>query len=228
QWISGHSWGVQAARLDGLIRRFYAARRGAAPVTSLRRRRRSGGRPSIGPMRAASLAARLAQPPPPSLCLADGPPRPEIPGVAIEWLAVMRVGPAGRRTADGIVAEAGRSGHLVYGPYATLAAGCYRARVHLAAPANAAAPAPPLATIEAVAAQGRRFLAQRALCDADTLGSRHELAFQIEPGDGEAVELRVWSSGAVPLTVVSIAIERIVPVPAADPPVRQMAVAASE
>jgi len=138
---------------------------------------------------------------------------PEICGVAIEWLPAMRVGSAGERREAGICARPGQPGHLVYGPYVKLGAGDYRVRVHWRAgrPTRHVPPGQPVATIEVVSRYGKTYLAQRQLRAEDCLRPEYEVMFHIgaRPTPAFPVEVRVWTGGAVPLTVSSITVERI-------------------
>jgi hypothetical protein len=138
---------------------------------------------------------------------------PEICGVQIEWLPVMKVGRAGERRHAGICAKPGQTGHLLYGPYVKLGAGDYRVRVRWSAgrPARTVPRFQPVATIEAVSRYGKTYLAQRQLRVEDTLSPEHEILFHIagRPPPSFPIEVRVWTSGAVPLTVSSITVERI-------------------
>ena len=69
----------------------------------------------------------------------------------------------------------------------------------------------PVATIEAVSGYGKNYLAQRQLRVEDYIHPEHELLFYIiaKPPPAFPIEVRVWTSGAVPLTVSSITVERI-------------------
>jgi hypothetical protein len=69
----------------------------------------------------------------------------------------------------------------------------------------------PVATIEAVSRHGKTYLAQRQLRVEDYVGPEHELLFHIAGRSSPAlpIEVRVWTSGAVPLTLSSITVERI-------------------
>ena len=136
---------------------------------------------------------------------------PQARGTAVEWLPVMQVGPAGERNEAGISARTGEAGHLAYGPYAKLSAGDYRLRVGWSAgpPLRAVPPDEAVATIEAVSRYGRTYLAQRTLRIEDYDQPEHDLPFRVvgAPSPATTVEVRVWTSGVVPLTLRSIAIE---------------------
>lgn len=218
-WTRSNSWMAQAGRLDSIIRGAFAQRHTVAAVPPVTAQRQSPSRdaPPDEEVPLLALAERaamaLAAPPQPPLTRPPAP-RPEKGGGAVEWLPVMGVGPAGERTAAGINGAAGQAGHLVYGPYARLGAGDYRVRMRWqAAPAAARlSPGTVLATLEAVATHGQTYLAQRALTLAALGRSEHDLRFRIEATAAlpwQAVEVRVWTSGLVPLTVSSITIERI-------------------
>lgn len=220
-WIGRHSWRVEAARLDAIIRGAWAQRRGVAPAPDPPPPGEPVPQPpSREPERelvalAERAAAKLREPPPPPLIRAPSL-RPIAGGGAVEWLPSMQVGPAGKRTAAGIEGAAGQAGHLVYGPYARLLAGDYRVRVRceVGQPAAPWLPETPVATIEAVSGHGQTYLAQRELTHAAGGSAEHDLEFRIEAtatSMRQAVEVRVWTNGLVPLTVASIAIERIGP-----------------
>jgi hypothetical protein len=138
---------------------------------------------------------------------------PEICGVAIDWLPAMRVGRAGERRHAGICAKPGEAGHLVYGPYVRLGAGDYRVRVHWRAgrPTRHVPRGQPVATIEVVSHYGKSYLAQHQLRAEDCFSPEHEVMFHVigRPPPAFPVEVRVWTSGAVSLTVSSISVERI-------------------
>ena len=133
--------------------------------------------------------------------------------MAIEWLPAMRVGRAGERRHGGVCAKPGQTGHLVYGPYVKLGAGDYRVRVRWS-PGRPTRHIPrdqPVATIEAVSRYGRTYLAQRQLQLEDCPQPEQEVRFHVigQPPSAFPVEVRVWTSGAVPLTLSSITVERI-------------------
>ncbi|HEV8677896.1 MAG TPA: glycosyltransferase [Stellaceae bacterium] len=131
----------------------------------------------------------------------------------VEWLPLMTVGPAGERSDAGVSAKPGQAGHLVYGPYVRLGAGAYRVRIRWIA--GRPPPNPrhdqPVAAIEAVSGDGNSYLAQRRLMAEECTRPEHELLFGL--GESElrrsAIEVRIWTSGAMPLTVSSITVERI-------------------
>jgi hypothetical protein len=150
----------------------------------------------------------------PPLSIADpGCPALPAPPETVEWLPVMKVGPAGERNHAGVCARPGQTGHLVYGPYVKLGAGDYRVRVRWSAgqPLRTFPRFQPVATIEAVSRHGKTYLAQRQLRVEDYVGPEHELLFHIAGRSSPAlpIEVRVWTSGAVPLTLSSITVERI-------------------
>lgn len=141
-------------------------------------------------------------------------PAAPLPGAAegeIEWLPAMRVGRAGQRGDRGIDAKPGETGHLVYGPYVALGNGDYRVRIGWEAgePWRAAPRSQPVAVIEAVSRYGKLYLAQRELTVADCASPKHELRFRLGARSAPAFEVRVWTAGIVPLTIVSITIERL-------------------
>lgn len=223
EWIRSHSWAAQAGRLDAIIRGACAQRHGSETATSAMAPR-DALPPGASPDREAQLvalaeraAAALAAPPQPSLTR-SATPRPAPGGRAVEWLPVMQVGPVGERTAAGISGEAGRDGHLLFGPYARLGAGDYRVRVRWKARQGVARLSPDtlVAAIEAVSEHGEIYLARRDLTIAASGRGEHDLHFHIEATAARlrpAVEVRIWTSGVVPLTVSSITIERIDPPP---------------
>jgi hypothetical protein len=131
----------------------------------------------------------------------------------LEWLPVMTVGPAGERGRAGVCGTPGQTGHLVYGPYAKLGTGDYRLRVcwSTGRPLQTIPLGQPVATIEVVSGSGEIYLAQRQLRVEDCVHPEHELHFRVaeRPSPALPVEVRVWTSGAVPLTVSSITVERI-------------------
>jgi len=69
----------------------------------------------------------------------------------------------------------------------------------------------PIATIEAVSRYGKTYLAQLDLGVEDCDRTEHDLLFRVggRPPPAPPVEVRVWTSGIVPLTVSSIAVELI-------------------
>jgi len=140
-------------------------------------------------------------------------PGPLTCGDEVEWLPVMRVGHAGERNHAGVCAKPGHTGHLVYGPYARLGAGDYRVRVCWSAgrPLRTVQRDQPIATIEAVSRYGKTYLAQRELLVEDYDRPEHDLLFHVggRPSPTASVEVRVWTSGIVPLTVSSIAVELV-------------------
>jgi hypothetical protein len=144
------------------------------------------------------------------------PASPGMPGTSaalVEWLPVMKVGPAGERNHAGVCAKPGQPGHLVYGPYVKLGAGDYRVRVRWSAgqPSRTFPRFQRVATIEAVSRHGKTYLAQRQLRVEDYVRPEHELLFHVPGRSSPAlpVEVRVWTSGAVPLALSSITVERI-------------------
>ena len=129
-------------------------------------------------------------------------------GDAVDWLPVMSVGSAGEKSDAGVSARPGEVGHLVYGPYARLGWGEYCLRWRSSAGASPGVPpGQRVATIEAVTGDGKTYLAQRHLSLEDCAGAEQELRFRIT-ARAAPVEVRVWTSGAVPLTISSITVAR--------------------
>jgi glycosyltransferase involved in cell wall biosynthesis len=236
EWISRNSWAAQAARIDDIIRAGFEARHrvelrppAPAPHRAQRSTRPSGKNNPDARVRdlAERTAARLARlnTPPSPLAATPVPGHtgrpgavqfaaPEICGMAVEWLPAMKIGRAGERRAGGICAKPGQAGHLVYGPYVKLGAGDYRVHVCWDAgpPTRKIPRGQPVATIEAVSRYGKTYLAQRQLRLDDYAGSQHELRLRIAKRPAPlAIEVRVWTCGAVPLTVSSITVERLAP-----------------
>ncbi len=145
----------------------------------------------------------------------------------VEWLPIMTVGRAGERNHAGICAKPGQTGHLVYGPYVKLGAGNYRVRVRWSAgrPLRTVPRGQPLVTIEAVSHYGKSYLAKRELWVEDYDRLEHELLFRIggRPPRASPVEVRVWTSGTLPLTVSSIIVERIAAPPKIARPTDELA-----
>jgi len=236
EWISRNSWAAQAARIDDIIRAGFRARHRLElplPAPAPHRVQPSTRPPGNPDTRIRDLAERAAaklanlNSPPSSLAATTAPGHtgrlgavefavqwPDICGVAIEWLPAMKVGRAGERRAGGICAKPGQAGHLVYGPYVKLNAGDYRVRVCWDAgrPTRRIPRGQPVATIEAVSRYGKTYLAQRQLRLDDYAGSQHELRLRIAKRPAPlAIEVRVWTCGAVPLTVSSITVELLAP-----------------
>jgi glycosyltransferase involved in cell wall biosynthesis len=237
-WISRNSWATQAARIDNIIRGGFAERHVVAPPPPAPDRQERAARPhsngNLGPQLLGPQLLRLAERvaaklsrcelPPPPVATTSGPWRngglgvaefaasPEICGVAIEWLPAMTAGRAGERCPDGVCAKPGQPGHLVYGPYVKLGAGDYRVRIRWDAgrPTRDVPRSQPAAMIEAVSHCGKTYLAQHQLLFEDCLRPEHELSFRINGRPPPLpIEVRVWTSGAVPLTVSSITVELI-------------------
>jgi glycosyltransferase involved in cell wall biosynthesis len=227
-WIGRNNWAAQAARIDRIIRGGFAERRAVrlppAPAPgrgprSASPHRRSNPDPLLPSPPLRELAERFAGATTSlpwrngGLGLAEVRALwPEICGVAIEWLPAMTVGSAGERCPGGICATPGQSGHLVYGPYVRLGAGGYRVRVRwdAGAPITSVPRSQPVATIEAVSRYGKTYLAQHQLRAEDCLRPEHELIFRINGRPPLLpIEIRVWTSGAVPLSLSSITVERI-------------------
>ncbi len=204
----------------------------AKMILAARKRVDAATRPALPPHREApllALAERVAAKLPelsgtPRQAAAEPPSRSQAPaagefavavpqtgGTAVEWLPVMQVGPAGERNQAGIRARTGEAGHLTYGPYAKLGAGDYRIRVGWSAgqPRRAALPDEAIATIEAVTRYGKTYLGQRTLRIEDYDQPEHDLPFRVAgtPSPTATVEVRIWTSGIVPLTLNSIAVE---------------------
>jgi hypothetical protein len=131
----------------------------------------------------------------------------------VEWLPLMRVGSAGEPCEAGVCAKPGQTGYLVYGPYVKLGAGDYRIRVRwiVGRPSRTFRRFRPVATIEAVSGYGDTYLAQRKFRVEDYVQPEHELLFRIAGTLASAapIEVRVWTSGAAPLRLSSITVERI-------------------
>jgi glycosyltransferase involved in cell wall biosynthesis len=241
EWINRNSWAAQAARIDDIIRAGFRAHhqvelRPPAPHR-VEQLARPAGKSDPHPWAAGSrlrelaerAAARLARPavPPSPLAATTAPGHtgrpggaefaaPELCGVAIEWLPAMKIGRAGERRAGSVCTKPGQAGHLVYGPYVKLGAGDYRVRICWDAgrPARKIPPGQPVATIEAVSRYGKTYLAQRQLRLDNYARPEHELQLRIANRPAPlAIEVRVWTCGAVPLTVSSITVERLAPLP---------------
>jgi hypothetical protein len=131
----------------------------------------------------------------------------------VEWLPLMQVGSAGEPCEAGVCAKPGQTGYLVYGPYVRLGAGDYRVRIRWSAGRQSRIfrRFRPVAAIEAVSGYGDSYLAQRKFRVEDYVHPEHELLFRIAGRLASAapIEVRVWTSGAVKLTLSSITVERI-------------------
>ena len=135
------------------------------------------------------------------------------PVMPVECLPMMQVGSIAERV-DGVVeAKSSMSGHVVYGPYVRLPPGKYRVNVSLdiAEPSGGVEPAQTIAMLEA--ASGDSYLAQRDITLRECGAGEHELSFALAAGPGQSepapIEVRVWTSGAAPLAVSSVKIQRV-------------------
>jgi hypothetical protein len=143
---------------------------------------------------------------------------PELSGVEIEWLPLMKIGRAGHRD-DGrpdVTARPGQSGHLVYGPYVKLSPGEYRASIawSVGHPSKPVPRGQPVVTIEAVCGYGKVYLAQHQLSTEICEHPVREFSFQISDQVASTpVEVRLWTTGLVPLNISSIIVERRGPAP---------------
>ena len=202
-------------RVQPAIRPQATAAQGAALLTLAERVAAKLPQRSPLPSRTASTARRAGAAAVPALAV----PSPQIGGAEVEWLPLMQVGRAGERSKAEICARPGQTGHLVYGPYARLAAGDYRVRMCWTAgrPVRSAPRDQPIATIEAVSRYGKSYLAQRELRLEDCTRPEHDLLFHVggrPTAPAPAIEVRVWTSGIVPLTVSSISVALVAPLSA--------------
>ena len=135
------------------------------------------------------------------------------PVMPVECLPMMQVGSIAERV-DGVVeAKSSMSGHVVYGPYVRLPPGKYRVNVNLdiAEPSGGVEPTQTIAMLEA--ASGDSYLAQRDITFRECGAGEHELSFALAAGPDQSepapIEVRVWTSGAAPLAVSSVKIQRV-------------------
>ena len=135
------------------------------------------------------------------------------PVMPVECLPMMQVGSIAERV-DGVVeAKSSMSGHVVYGPYVRLPPGKYRVNVSLdiAEPSGGVEPAQMIAMLEA--ASGDSYLAQRDITFRECGAGEHELSFALAAAPDQSepapIEVRVWTSGAAPLAVSSVKIQRV-------------------
>jgi glycosyltransferase involved in cell wall biosynthesis len=226
-WIGRNSWAAQAARIGKLIRGCFAERHAAGDDRSrlanlilsarsrlqLVLRRQPGGDDKAQLLALAERAAAVLRRAVPTAASIAAPRTSWLGGAEIEWLPAMKIGGAGERSGAGVSAKPGDTGYLVYGPYASLHAGDYRVRVSWSAgpPPQTVPCDQPVATIEAVSSGGGTYLAQRELSVEDCDRPTHDLLFCVDetPAPASPIEVRVWTSGIVPLTVSSITVERI-------------------
>ncbi len=192
------------------------------------RRRARGNRDeaalSLAERVSAKLFATRLSPPPPVL-----PPRLAWPSrrlafaefavqwpkrsVEVDWLPMMRVGDAGDRI-DGVLrARPGQKGHIVYGPYFRLPPSEYHVRVRMDAGRAWGWSHHPVARVEAVTDQGQSYLARHTIGPQDCSRRQHEFSFVVTEAAASRghniLELRVWTSGTVPLSLSSITVERL-------------------
>jgi hypothetical protein len=216
---------------SGLTRTILSARNRLQPGTRTQPNNRPGRQLlALAERVAAKLQRRALSPPPVAATTAPWPTRrfgfvefaaqwPAICGVAVEWLSLMTVGDAGERNDAGVCAKPEQAGHLVFGPFLKLGAGDYRVRIcwNAGRKLRTDAEGQPVATIEVVSRNGKTYLTQRELGAEDFECPEHELRFCIgnRPPQGSPIEVRVWTSGAVPLTVSSIAVELVGVLPTA-------------
>ena len=137
-----------------------------------------------------------------------------ISGIEVDWLPMMRVGDAGERV-DGLFrSKTGQRGYVAYGPYFRVPPGEYhvRARVVSRRSRRWLHQRQPVAMFEAVANGGNSYLAQKDIRWQDLFRPKHEFTFIVTEAaaraDGNIVELRVWTDGTIPLSLLSITVER--------------------
>jgi len=131
-------------------------------------------------------------------------------GVTVEWLPVMSIGDAGERRDRVVLGKPGQAGHFIYGPYGRLEPGTYLLKIRISAEPSTTSRAQrgPVATIEAMS--GKSELMRHDLRLDDCASPEHHLSFRVAGTPHQApVEVRIWTSGAVALTVSSIIVERI-------------------
>jgi hypothetical protein len=133
-------------------------------------------------------------------------------GMEVDWLPVMQLGDAGELV-DGVVrSRPGKQGHIVYGPYFQLTPGEYHIRVCMDIGQLSRPPSRQIARVEAVLAQ-RIYLAHEDIGPEESRRGQHEFSFVITdaptPASKRLVEVRVWTSGAVTISLSSITVKRV-------------------
>jgi len=127
-------------------------------------------------------------------------------------LANLQVGHAGMRDGNCVRTREGVEGHVIYGPYLDLLPGQYRLVV--AMEADAALPASdaaePVMAMEV--ASGQYMAAYRVLTRADLRQEIHDLVFTVPDDFFECYgvarfEFRIWTTGSVQASIISVAIE---------------------
>ena len=131
-----------------------------------------------------------------------------------DWLQRALLGVAGEATELGISAVAGRSGHVSYGPYASLSRGRYRVEfilqtlLELKQLALRPDMEPPV-FLDVVSLLGKNTFAEASINSPEFIDGVHVLRFDVSDDDidsllSDSVEARVFSSGAIPFNVVSV------------------------
>jgi len=172
--------------------------------------------PAPAPPETPAALSQVADPistPPPS-----EPSAEPVSATPVEWLPLMPVAVAGERCAGGVRAKPSTPGFVIYGPYWPLAAGKYRVMISFSLDHLQAGAMPPetdVATIEAVTAEPAAYLAQHGLRLRDCGDRTFGLLFAVSDAAAQGsqprpVEIRVWSSGALPFTVRSVTLQRMI------------------
>jgi len=127
----------------------------------------------------------------------------------------MSLGTAGERIDGTVRAKPGEMGHVVYGPYFRLASGDYRVRIRVDGGRSWGWTYrhQVVAKFEAVTEYGEKYLAQHNVKLKDCRQSVHDFNFTTTGLASRLadtpVEVRVWTKGSVPLTLLSVYVERL-------------------
>lgn len=148
----------------------------------------------------------------------------EAPAGAEEWLPLLHLSPVGERV---VRARPGQAGCVFFGPYRPLPSGRYRARLRLklllpwtARCRTGSAGRKAVARIDVTAAHGTICLAERPLFRENLGKGDYALDFTVseslERADS-AIEVRMWTEGAVGAEVSSVTVAPIAEATDAEP-----------
>lgn len=121
-------------------------------------------------------------------------------------LPQLTLGAGAERSAAGVTAMPGPTGHVVHGPKWPLKSGSYLASFFISGEARWTDRNTCVLVVEAV--DGDTFLGQYGICGRDVENGVFDMPFKVPGTTASAIELRVWTWGLIRAEITRVSVMR--------------------